>query len=185
MTTSGTIATALGTLSLLAAGCQNPGITLAHAGEAPLPDLAPPAAVPLARDGGPVSLDGSPAPRLAGTGAGTSSADRARWRTVTVVQPRGQVEVQPTYYALFEGLSGGPRATGRFPTEQDALRTGEERDAALADGVAQPAVGILWLASVPGQVIFLPPWTVRRQPGGIEWLPPAGPAAGAKAVPSP
>ena len=185
MTTAGTIAHALGALFLLAAGCQNPGTTLVHAGEDPLPDLEPPAAAPLARDGGAVSLDGSPAALLPPAGAGTSSADRARWRTVTVAQPRGQVEVQPTYYALFEGFSEGPRATGRHPTEKDALRTGEERASALADGVAQPAIGILWMASVPGQVIVLPPWTVRRQPDGIEWLPPAGPAAGAKAVPSP
>lgn len=185
MTTCGTIATALGALASLAAGCRNPGISIAHAGASPLPDLAPPSEPPLARDGGPVSLDGTPAFRGSSTGAGTASRDRASWRTVTVAQPRGQVEVQPTYYSLFEGFSGGPRAAGRYPTPQDALRTGEERDAAVADGIAQPAVGIFWLASVPGQVVVLPPWTVERQPQGIEWLPPAGTSAGAGAVPSP
>lgn len=179
------IATALCLVAGLASGCQNPGVTLAHAGDHPLPDLAPTAAAPLPRDGGAVNLDGSPADVRTRSPGGTTSAGRAAWATVTVAQPRGQVEVQPTYYQLFPGFADGPRSHGRYPTTQDVLRTGEERDAALADGAAQPAIGIFWLATVPGQVLVLPPWTVRRQPEGIEWMPPAGPAEGAKAVPSP
>lgn len=161
---------ALGTL----AGCQNPSTTLVHAGRDPLPDLAAPAE-PLPRDGEAVTLDGAPAasahtPR-------TTTLDRSSWATITVSQPRGQVEVQPTYYSLFEGFSKDARATGRYPTAATALAYHGEGQTALQDGVAQPAIGIFWLATVPGQLIVTPPWTVRRQPDAdatdVQWLPPA------------
>lgn len=161
---------ALGTLGTLG-GCQNPSATLVHAGRDPLPDLAAPAE-PLARDGAAVTLDGTPAASAAP--ARTTTLDRSAWATVTVSQPRGQVEVQPTYYSLFEGFSNDARATGRYPTTATALATHGEGQTALQDGVAQPAIGIFWLASVPGQLIVSPPWTVRDQPDAraVEWLPP-------------
>ena len=46
------------TATLAATGCQNPSATLTHAGDDPIPDLAAPAFVPIARDGGPTTLDG-------------------------------------------------------------------------------------------------------------------------------
>lgn len=158
---------ALGSL----AACQNPSTTLVHAGRDPLPDLAE-AAEPLPRDGGAVTLDGAPA--ASASGARTTSLDRSSWSTVTVAQPRGQVEVQPTYYSLFEGFSSDARATGRYPTTATALATHGEAQTALQDGVAQPAIGVFWLATVPGQLIIAPPWTVRAQPApdAVEWLPP-------------
>lgn len=162
---------ALGTLVALGA-CQNPSTTLVHAGRDPLPDLAP-AGEPLPRDGGAVTLDGAPAATTAA--ARTTTLDRSAWTTVTVAQPRGQVEVQPTYYSLFEGFSKDARATGRYPTTSTALATHGEGQTALQDGLAQPAIGIFWLATVPGQLIVAPPWTVREQPApdAVEWLPPA------------
>jgi hypothetical protein len=162
-------------LAAATAGCQNPSATLAGAGERPLPDLAP-AGEPLARDGVAVTLDGTPVARgdAAERAGRTTTLDRSGWAANEVVQPRGQVEVQPTYYRLFEGLSGDPRATGRYPTTATALQTHDEAPAALADAAVAPVVGIGWLVIVPGHVVVVPPWTVRRQPGadGIEWLPP-------------
>lgn len=153
----------------LVTGCQNPSATVVGAEPGALPDLrgatdAPP------RDGAPLELtaaDGAAATR-------TTSLDRGDWPALAVHQPRGQVEVQPTYYRLFEGLSGDPRATGRYPTTATALQTHDEAPAALADAAVAPVVGIGWLVIVPGHVVVVPPWTVRRQPGadGIEWLPP-------------
>lgn len=159
---------AVGTL----AACQNPSATLVHAGRDPLPDLAA-APAPLGRDGEAVTVDGTPAADLAA--ARTTTLDRSSWSTVTVAQPRAQVEVQPTYHSLFEGFSDDARATGRYPTAATALATHGEGGTALQDGFAQPAIGIFWLATVPGQLIVAPPWTVRDQPSAdsIEWLPPA------------
>ena len=157
----------------LGGGCQNPSATLVGAGNAPLPDLAD-APAPLGRDGGPAKLgpeEGAPVD----AGVRTTSLDRTGWPRTSVRQPRGQVEVQPTYYSLFEGFSKDARATGRYPTASTALATRGEEQTALQDGFAQPAIGIFWLATVPGQLIVAPPWTVREQPAAdaIEWLPPA------------
>lgn len=173
MTPSTRMRSQLAILALVALGaCQNPSTTLVHAGRDPLPDLVP-AGEPLPRDGAAVTLDGAPADSAAA--ARTTSLDRSSWTTVTVAQPRGQVEVQPTYYSLFEGFSKDARATGRYPTASTALATRGEEQTALQDGFAQPAIGIFWLATVPGQLIVAPPWTVREQPAAdaIEWLPPA------------
>ena len=51
----------------------------------------------------------------------------------------------------------------------------DQRSSSMADGGAAPAIGIYWLATAPGRILFLPPWTVRHQPEGdsIEWLPAA------------
>lgn len=159
-----------------ATGCQNPSATVVGAGPEALPDLRTGAPTPP-RDGAPLDLaaaGGSTAPR-------TTSLDRTGWPTVAVHQPRGQVEVQPTYYRLFEGFSGDPRATGSFPTQGDALRTHGEGSAAPADGAAQPVIGILWLASTPFHAVAMPPNTVLREPAaGIEWLPAAQSTGGGR-----
>jgi hypothetical protein len=159
----------------VAGGCQNPSHTLVHAGPDPIPDIEPATAEPLPREGGAVTLDGTPVAKGAKTAPSTTSLDRSAWATTTVVQPRGQVEVQPTYYQLFEGFSGDPRAVGAYPTTATALHTNNESPMAVEDGFAAPVIGMLWLASVPGQLIVMPPWTVRRQPNGIEWLPASTP----------
>ncbi len=156
-------------------GCQNPSATLVHAGDDPLPDLAPAREAELSRHDGVSTLDGTPAPAMPARSATT--LDRSAWSTVTVNQPRGQVEVQPTYYRLYQGNPEDPRANGSFPTTATALRTGGGRPTALQDMAAAPAVGIFWMVIAPGHVIVVPPWTVRRQPdGGFEVLPPAEPA---------
>jgi hypothetical protein len=123
------------------------------------------------KDGGAVALDGSPVATL--PAPSTTTLDRREWPTQTVHQPRGQVEVQPTYYRLYEGNAADPRANGSYPTVATALATGGGRPTAVQDMAAAPLVGIFWLAITPGQVIVLPPWTVRRQPEGegVEWLP--------------
>ena len=154
----------------VAAGCQNPSATLVGAGDAPLPDLAD-SPEPLAREGGPATL-GADASTPAGEAPRTTALDRGNWPATTVRQPRGQVEVQPTYHSLFEGFSGDPRATGRFPTSADALAIHGEGPSAPADGAAQPAIGIFWLASMPFHAVLVPPNAVRREPAGaVEWLP--------------
>lgn len=152
--------------------CQNPSATLTHAGEDPVADLAPARLEPLGRDGTATTLDGTAVARGTRLTPSTTSLDRANWQSTTIRQPRGQVEVQPTYYKLFEGFSSDPRATGQYPTVASALGTRGEANTALQDLAAQPVIGIFWLATVPGQVIFLPPWVTVRQPvDGIEWLP--------------
>lgn len=169
-------------LAAATAGCQNPSATLTGAGERPLPDLAP-AGEPLARDGVAVTLDGTPVARgdAAERAGRTTTLNRSGWAANEVVQPRGQVEVQPTYYALFEGFSGDPRATGRFPTAADALAIHGEGPSAPADGAAQPAIGIFWLAAMPFHAVLVPPNTVRREPAGsVEWLPAPQAAAGSR-----
>lgn len=162
-------------IALLAAGCQNPSATLVHAGTDPIPDIAGHGDAALPRDGGPVTLDGTPVAAGAQPAPSTTTLDRSSWGSVTVNQPRGQVEVQPTYYSLFEGFSKDPRATGQYPTTATALKDHGESNTALADGGAAPVIGIYWLATAPGRILFLPPWTVRHQPEGdsIEWLPAA------------
>jgi hypothetical protein len=122
-----------------------------------------------------VTLDGTPVAAGAQPAPSTTTLDRSSWGSVTVNQPRGQVEVQPTYYSLFEGFSKDPRATGQYPTTATALKDHGESNTALADGGAAPVIGIYWLATAPGRILFLPPWTVRHQPEGdsIEWLPAA------------
>jgi hypothetical protein len=163
----------------LGGGCQNPSATLVGAGNAPLPDLAD-APAPLGRDGGPAKLgpeEGAPVD----AGVRTTSLDRTGWPRTSVRQPRGQVEVQPTYYALFEGFSGDPRASGRFPSAADALAIHGEGPSAPADGAAQPAIGIFWLAAMPFHAVLVPPNTVRREPAGsVEWLPAPQAAAGSR-----
>jgi hypothetical protein len=152
-------------------GCQNPSATLVHAGVDPLPDLAPAREAELSRHDGVSTLDGTPAPAMPAPSA--TSLDRTAWSTVTVNQPRGQVEVQPTYYRLYQGNPDDPRANGSYPTTATALRTGGGRPTALQDMAAAPVVGIFWMVIAPGHVIVVPPWTVRRQPdGGFEVLPP-------------
>lgn len=156
-----------------AGGCQNPSATIVGAGDRPLPDLAP-QDPPIARDGGAVTLDGSPVASASSVPGRTTGLDRSAWTATEVLQPRGQVEVQPTYRPLFEGLSGDPRATGRYPTASTALAVHGEAPAAPADGVVAPLAGIGWMVIAPGHVVVVPPWTVRREPAGdgTEWLPP-------------
>jgi hypothetical protein len=153
----------------LVTGCQNPSATVVGAEPGALPDLrgatdAPP------RDGAPLEL--TPADGAAATR--TTSLDRGDWPALAVHQPRGQVEVQPTYYRLFEGFGDAPRATGAYPTQADALRVHGEEPTAVADGAAQPVIGIFWLAATPFHAVAVPPNTVRREPAGtVEWLPAA------------
>jgi hypothetical protein len=159
-------------LLLSVAGCRNPGVTLTGAGDDPLPDLAPARGTEVSRHDGVSTLDGTPAPSM--PAASATTLDRSGWATVTVEQPRGQVEVQPTYHRLHEGDPRDPRANGSYPTVATALRTGGGRPTALPDMAAAPAAGIFWMAIAPGHVIVVPPWTVRREPsGGFEPLPPA------------
>ncbi len=186
------IAAALAAALVALTGCQNPGISIVGSEPGALPDIHPDATEELSRDGGAVALDGSPVASL--PAPSTTTLDRREWPTQTVHQPRGQVEVQPTYYRLYEGNAADPRANGSYPTVATALATGGGRPTAVQDMAAAPLVGIFWLAITPGQVIVLPPWTVRRQPEGegVEWLP-AGPVmptptppddAGAQTAPS-
>jgi hypothetical protein len=155
------------------------------AGDAPLPDIADARAAELGRTGPAVTLDGAPVDRT--PAPETTSLDRSAWQPVAIDQPRGQVEVQPTYYKRFDGGQDDPRARGDYPTIATALRTGGGRPTAVQDGFASPASGILWLVAVPGQIIVLPPWTIERQPtaDGVQWLPPAAAAAPAAAAPAP
>ncbi|NBX32080.1 MAG: hypothetical protein EBR07_05040 [Planctomycetes bacterium] len=166
------------TVTLAAVGCQNPSATLTHAGDDPIPDLATPEFVPIPRDGGPTTLDGAAFVASAPPAPSTTTLDRASWSETTLHQPRGQVEVQPKYYTLFEGFSNDPRATGAYPTIATALSTGGESHTAVQDLAAQPAISMFWLATTPGQIIFMPPWvTVQREPiDGVEWMPPPAPA---------
>lgn len=157
---------------LTAAGCQNPSATLVGAGTDPLPDLAPVRGTEVSRHDGVGTIDGTPAPALPAPSATT--LDRSGWATVTVDQPRGQVQVQPTYHRLAEGNPDDPRANGSYPTVATALRTGGGRPTAIRDMAAAPAEGMFWMLIAPGHVIVVPPWTVRREPGaGFEVLPPA------------
>lgn len=162
------------TSALAVAGCQNPSATLTHAGDDPIPDLATTQFVPIPRDGGPTTLDGKAFVASAPPAPTATTLDRSAWAETTVHQPRGQVEVQPKYYTLFEGFSKDPRATGAYPTTATVLATGGESNTAVQDLAAQPFIGIYWLATTPGQIVFMPPWfTVRREPiDGIEWMPP-------------
>ncbi|RLS49396.1 MAG: hypothetical protein DWH89_01470 [Planctomycetota bacterium] len=166
------------TVTLAAVGCQNPSATLTHAGDDPIPDLATPEFVPIPRDGGPTSLDGTAFVASAPPAPSATTLDRSSWSETTIHQPRGQVEVQPKYYTLFEGFSKDPRATGAYPTIATALSTGGESHTAVQDLAAQPAIGMFWLATTPGQIIFMPPWvTVQREPiDGVEWMPAPAPA---------
>ncbi|MBU3684490.1 MAG: hypothetical protein FGM39_10850 [Phycisphaerales bacterium] len=174
MTSATTAFHCIAVAAALAAGaCRNPSATIVGAGEAPIPDIADPRAQELGRQGEAVTLDGAPVARM--PARETTSLDRSGWQAVTVDQPRGQVEVQPTYYKRFDGSPDDPRARGDYPTIATALRTGGGRPTAVQDGFASPASGILWLVAVPGQIIVLPPWTIERQPtnDGVQWLPPA------------
>ena len=172
---------ALGCIAAAAAfsagACRNPSATLVGAGEAPIPDIADPRAGELGRQGEAVTLDGTPVART--PAPETTSLDRSGWQAVTVDQPRGQVEVQPTYYKRYDGSPDDPRARGDYPTVATALHTGGGRPTAVEDGFASPASGLLWLVAVPGQLIVLPPWTIERQPAddGVQWLPPAASTA--------
>jgi hypothetical protein len=173
--------------ALAAGACRNPSATIVGAGEAPIPDIADARATELGRQGDAVTIDGAPVERT--PAPETTSLDRSGWQAVTIDQPRGQVEVQPTYYKRFDGSPDDPRARGDYPTIATALRTGGGRPTAVRDGFVSPASGILWLVAVPGQIIVLPPWTIERQPAndGVQWLPPVatGPAAvGAAAAPA-
>ena len=173
------------TVTLVAAGCQNPSATLTHAGDDPIPDLATPEFVPIPRDGGPTSLDGTAFVASAPPAPSATTLDRSSWGETTIHQPRGQVEVQPKYYTLFEGFSNDPRATGAYPTTATVLATGGESHTAVQDLAAQPAISMFWLATTPGQIIFMPPWvTVQREPiDGVEWMPtPASAPAAAPAT---
>jgi hypothetical protein len=181
MTSTTTALRTLAVAAALAAGaCRNPSATIVGAGEAPIPDIADARAGELGRHGEAVTLDGAPVART--PAPETTSLDRSGWQAVTVDQPRGQVEVQPTYYKRFDGSADDPRARGDYPTIATALNTGGGRPTAVQDGLASPASGILWLLAVPGQIIVLPPWTIERQPtnDGVQWLP-AGTGAPADA----
>ena len=166
------------TVTLVAAGCQNPSATLTHAGDDPIPDLATPEFVPIPRDGGPTSLDGTAFVASAPPAPSATTLDRSAWGETTIHQPRGQVEVQPKYYTLFEGFSKDPRTTGAYPTTATALATGGESQTFVQDAAAQHPISIFWLATTPGQIIFMPPWiTVQREPiDGVEWMPAPAPA---------
>lgn len=181
MTSTTTALRTLAVAAALAAGaCRNPSATIVGAGEAPIPDIADARAGELGRHGEAVTLDGAPVART--PAPETTSLDRSGWQAVTIDQPRGQVEVQPTYYKRFDGSADDPRARGDYPTIATALSTGGGRPTAVQDGLASPASGILWLLAVPGQIIVLPPWTIERQPttDGVQWLP-AGTGAPADA----
>jgi hypothetical protein len=179
MTSASALPRCLAIAAALAAGaCRNPSATIVGAGDAPLPDIADARAAELGRTGPAVTLDGAPVERT--PGPETTSLDRSSWQAVAIDQPRGQVEVQPTYYKRFDGGQDDPRARGDYPTLATALQTGGGRPTAVQDGFASPASGILWLIAVPGQIIVLPPWTIERQPAadGVQWLPQApAPAA--------
>jgi hypothetical protein len=186
MTSVPALSRCLAIAAALAAGaCRNPSATIVGAGDAPLPDIADARAAEFGRTGPAVTLDGAPVDRT--PAPETTSLDRSAWQPVAIDQPRGQVEVQPTYYKRFDGGQDDPRARGDYPTIATALRTGGGRPTAVQDGFASPASGILWLVAVPGQIIVLPPWTIERQPtaDGVQWLPPAAAAAPAAAAPAP
>lgn len=171
MNAAAAIAAPLAVALLALAGCQNPGISIVGAEAGALPDIHADQTPELPREGDAVALDGSPVTAM--PAPQTTTLDRSGWPTREVHQPRGQVEVQPTYYRLYEGNAADPRANGSYPTVNTALATGGGRPTAVQDMAAAPVVGIFWLAITPGQVIALPPWTVRRQPtgDGVEWLP--------------
>jgi hypothetical protein len=156
----------------VAAGCQNPSTSVVGAEPGALPDLRPAEVAPAQRSGPATRLDGTPVAPGTEVARSATEIDRSGWQPVPVAQPRGQVEVQPTYYRLFEGFSEDARAQGRWPTAATALATHGESGTAVQDGFAAPVIGIAWLAGVPVQLVLMPPNTVRHQPdGGIEWLP--------------
>ena len=193
-----------GTLALLLAGCLNPSTTLTHAGKDPLPDLAPASQEDLARPahtprpvavGEPesptppasrsataaVDLDGAPVTTM--PARSVTGLDRSGWQEQVVLQPRGQVEVQPGYFHLFEGFGTDPRVTGAYPTTASALGV-RQNTTAVQEGLAQPPMGIFWLLVAPGAAIVQPPWTTVRAPDReVEWLP-ASAAPAASAVPA-
>ena len=165
-------ASACAAAAAVAVSCGTQNSTNTIAGAPPLPALVPDP---------PSSVPAQPAPSVTGL-------DRRNWPVTAVEVPRGQVEVQPTYYKRFDGSPDDPRARGDYPTIATALNTGGGRPTAVQDGFVAPASGILWLVAVPGQIIVLPPWTIERQPtnDGVQWLPPAAgapPAAAAPATP--
>lgn len=156
----------------VAAGCQNPSTSVVGAEPGALPDLRPAEVAPAQRSGSATRLDGSPVASGTNVARSATDIDRSAWQPVAVEQPRGQVEVQPTYYRLFEGFSEDARARGRWPTAATALATHGEAGTAVQDGIAAPVIGIAWLAGVPVQLVLMPPNAVRHQPdGGLEWLP--------------
>ena len=165
-----------------AGACRNPSATIVGAGPAPLPDIADEGTQELGRHGEAVTLDGAPVART--PAPQTTSLDRSGWQAVAIDQPRGQVEVQPTYYKRYDGSPDDPRVRGDYPTIATALNTGGGRPTAVKDGWASPASGMLWLLAVPGQILVLPPWTIERQPtaDGVQWLPAN---SGAPAAPGP
>ncbi len=59
--------------AVLLSGCLNSSTTIVHAGDDPIPDLAP------------VTVHDNPE-------VGTSTLDRSTWPLITVNQPRGQVQ---------------------------------------------------------------------------------------------
>ena len=155
------------------AGCQNPSTSIVGAEAGALPDLRPDEATAPSASG-PVRLDGTPVAAGTPMDRTATTLDRSSWQACEVVQPRGQVEVQPTYYRLFEGFSQDARAQGRYPTAATALAVHGEGQTAVQDGLAAPVIGIFWLGTVPVHLVAMPPNTVVRQPSGaIEWLPEA------------
>jgi hypothetical protein len=195
-----------GALALLLGGCLNPSTTLTHAGKDPVPDLAPaaqedlatPAHAPRPVPAGepetptpPASRNAAVAVDLEGRPVTTMPArsvtglDRSGWQEQVVLQPRGQVEVQPGYFHLFEGFGTDPRVTGAYPTTASALGV-RQNTTALQEGLAQPPMGIFWLLVAPGAAVVQPPWTTVRAPDReVEWLPAsAAPAPNAAPAPS-
>lgn len=166
---------ALAALAAVAAvaGCQNPATGVVGAEAGALPDLRT-GAETEGTAAGPVRLDGTPVAAGATIDRSIATLDRSSWQPIEVVQPRGQVEVQPTDYRLFEGFSQDARAQGRYPTAATALAVHGEGQTAVQDGLAAPVIGIFWLGTVPIHLVAMPPNTVLRQPeGAIEWLPEA------------
>lgn len=155
------------------AGCQNPSTGVVGAEAGALPDLRA-GAPAMDASTGPIRLDGTAIAAGTQVERTATSIDRSSWRPTEVVQPRGQVEVQPTYYRLFEGFSQDARAQGRFPTTTTALAVHGEGPTSVADGLAAPVIGIFWLGTVPVHLVAMPPNTVVRQPApSVEWLPEA------------
>lgn len=104
--------------------------------------------------------------------------DRRNWDVVTVLVPRGQVEVQPTYSENLELATGTARDAGTYPTMATALQGASDANSVIFEGMIQPVWPTVLFIAAPARIVLGEwPGQTHREPKSKFQLVPASDSA--------
>lgn len=100
--------------------------------------------------------------------------DRRNWEVVTVLVPRGQVEVQPTYAENLDLATGVDRDKGTYPTTTTALQGESTSTSIVFEGIIEPFWPVALFIAAPVRMVGGEwPLQTKREPKAKFELVPA------------